>query len=224
MRRFFLCGLTAAISAFGVVIASVDAIAQDNRLRDDASTTPAVSTTEVHAWKTIEIGGRKGVRAYRNALDAAAVRIGDSANEILGRPAFRYADARENVDLVVRSVAELGLEGENATLADIYGRARRLGLALCPAEVGPQLRLAYLNQPLGEVLHIAMEPVATYAGELTILALANGGTGPLLIGSAGRPDFMLPRTLRFVFALPQAGQAVQARRQDGEGTEVLSPP
>ncbi len=223
MRRFFLCGLTAAISAFGIAIASVDAIAQDNRLRDNTSTTPAVSTTEVQAWKTIEIGGRKGVRAYRDALDAAAVRIGDSANEILGRPAFRYADAKENVELVVRSVAQLGLEGESASLADIYGRARRLGLALCPAEVGPQLRLAYLNQPLGEMLHIAMEPVATYAGELTILALANGGTGPLLIGSDGRPDFLLPRTLRFVFALPQAGQA-QARRQDGEGAEVLSPP
>jgi|SRR5215204_6583314 hypothetical protein len=222
MRRFVLCSLMAAITAFGIAVTSVEAIAQDNPLRGNVSTAP-VALTEAQAWKTIEIGGRKGVRAYRDALDAGAVRIGDSANEILGRPAFRYADVRENVELVVRSVAELGLEGDGATLADIYGRARRIGLALCPAEVGPQLRLAYVDQPLGEVLHIAMEPVATYAGELTILALANGGTGPLLIGSDGRPDFLLPRTLRFVFALPQAGQA-QVRRQDGEATEVLSPP
>ena len=206
MRRFAQSGLAAFISVIGIALLTAQAAAQDDQSPDQTR-----ASVDIHAWKSIEIGTRKGVIAYRNALDSAAVRIGDSANEILGRPTFRYMTAKETVLLVIRSVAELGLESEAVSLADVYSRARRIGLVLCPAEVGPQLRLDYANQPLGEVLHIAMEPVATYAGDLTILALMNAGTGPLLIGSDGRPDFTIPRTFRFVFALPQAGQDVQAK-------------
>jgi hypothetical protein len=51
-----------------------------------------------------------------------------------------------------------------------------------------------------------MEPVATYSGNPTILALVNFGTGLALIGSDGRSEFMVPRTWRFVFALPANGR------------------
>jgi hypothetical protein len=66
--------------------------------------------------------------------------------------------------------------------------------------------LDYRNQPLGEALHIAMEPVATYSGNPTILALANWGTGLLLIGSDGRSESMVLRKSRFVFAVPTRGR------------------
>jgi hypothetical protein len=211
MRRFVRYGFTAALSAAVIGLLAAPAGAQGNQPLGDRSPAAVASPADVQAWKAIDIGTRKGVIAYRNALDVAAVRVGDSANEILGRPAFRYVNAKEKIDLVIRSGADLGLESEAASLASVYSRARLLGLALCPAEVGLQLRLDYANQPLGEVLHIAMEPVATYAGDLTILALMNAGTGPLLIGSDGRPEFMVPRSFRFVFALPQAGQDVQAK-------------
>src|SRR5262249_58489562 len=52
---------------------------------------------------------------------------------------------------------------------------------------------------LGEALDIAMEPVSTYAGEPTILALVNFGTGLALIGADERLDSMVPRPRRFVF-------------------------
>ena len=51
-----------------------------------------------------------------------------------------------------------------------------------------------------------MEPVATYGGEPTILTLANWGTGLLLIGRDGRPEAMVFRKSRFVFALPTKGR------------------
>jgi hypothetical protein len=83
------------------------------------------------------------------------------------------------VELVLLSAADLGFKSQSS-LADVYKRARKVGLELCPAEVGPQLRLDYRNQPRGEALHIAMQPLATYSGEPTILALANFAPSGLL--------------------------------------------
>src|SRR5215813_3927513 len=153
-------------------------------------------------WRTMTIGSYKGVNAYRDALDAAKIKIGDAADEILGRSAFPYVGERTEVELAVVSAAELGVESESS-LADFYNRARQLGLMLCPAEVALQLRLDYRDQPLGEALIIAMEPVNTYAGEATILSLVNWGTGLTLLGGTGRSDFMVPPYLRFVFAFPE---------------------
>src|SRR5262245_11772264 len=56
-------------------------------------------------WRTIALGTRKGVDGYRDALEAASMKIGDDADEILGRPAFPYASARIEHELVVLSVA-----------------------------------------------------------------------------------------------------------------------
>jgi hypothetical protein len=164
-------------------------------------------------WRTITLGAYKGVDAYRDALDSAGIKIGDSAGEILGQPAFPYATMKIDVELVLFSTAELGVESDETSLSDVYKRARQAGLELCPAEVGPQLRLHYRNQPLGETLDIAMEPVATYSGSPTILALGNWGTGLLLIGRDGRSESMVSRISRFVFALPTNGR-LEAMRDD----------
>jgi hypothetical protein len=152
----------------------------------------------------ITIGEYKGVNALRAAIDASPCRIGlgDSADEILGRPAFPYSKTRRQLDLVVVSVAALGFDADGAALRDVYRRAVRIGLELCPAEVGPMLRLAYLDQPIGESLHIAMRPVSTYDGELVDLTLLNGGAGLLLIGGEANPDLVLDGTTRLVFVRP----------------------
>ncbi|MGA7488444.1 MAG: hypothetical protein WBW74_16095 [Xanthobacteraceae bacterium] len=163
--------------------------------------------TRFQVWRTITLGTYKGVDAYRDALEAAGIKIGNAADEILGRPAFPYARTKTDVELALVSAPELGVETESA-LADVYKRATHLGLALCPPEVGPHLRLVYRNQPLGESLNIAMEPVATYGGEATILSLVNFGSGLALLGGNGEAEFMVPRTFRFVFALPR----LEARR------------
>jgi hypothetical protein len=153
-------------------------------------------------WRTTTLGFQKGVDRYRDALEAAKIKIGDAADEILGRPAFSYVREKTIAELTVVSAAELGV-GAESTLADVYHRGSQLGLLLCHPEVGPQLRLDYRDQPLGESLLIAMEPVRTYDGAPTILSLMNFGSGLALVGSDGRPESKVSGYLRFVFALPQ---------------------
>ena len=195
--------LPALAICLGLVTFSSAALAQEQPISRGLSSGLDLSTqAPFRTWRTITIGSYKGVNAYRDALDEAKIKIGDAADEILGRAGFPYAREETVVELTVVSAAELGVESESS-LADFYNRARQLGLMLCPAEVALQLRLDYRDQPLGETLIIAMEPVNTYSGEPTILSLVNWGTGLALLGGTGRSDFMVHPYLRFVFAFPE---------------------
>jgi hypothetical protein len=204
---------TPLVMWLGFAVSLSAALAQDEPILGPQSSGLNVNKpAHFQIWRKITLGTYKGVDAYRDALDSARIKIGDAADEILGRPAFPYGRMKIDVELAVLSAAELGVESESS-LSDVYKRARQVGLELCPAEVAPQLRLDYRDQPLGDALNVAMEPVATHSGEPTILALVNFGTGLALIGSDGRSEFMVPRTWRFVFALPTDGR-LEARRGD----------
>jgi hypothetical protein len=192
----------------------------------------APTASEAPIWKTITVGGSKGVNAIRAAMEIAPcpISIGDEADEVLGRPAFPFVKTPIELDLVVLSVFELGFGDKvarndielgasvEASLHDIYARAVALGFELCPAEVGPALRLNYLDQPLGEFLRIAMKPVARYGGELVAFTLSNVGVGLLLDGDNGHPDFTLPGAVRLVLVRPRADTIMSgAGHQSGEG-------
>jgi hypothetical protein len=168
--------LAAAILCLAAWLPAADTFAQGEP-RDPGQLTAAGHGPGVRIWRKITIGARKGVDGYRDALEAASIKIGDDADEILGRPAFPYSKARLDLELAVISVAELGIEPSAASLSNVYRRAGQVGLELCPPEVGPQLRIDYRDQPRGEALHIAMLPVATYDGRPTIFALTNAGSG-----------------------------------------------
>jgi hypothetical protein len=172
-----------------------------------------ISATATPIWKTIAIGTYKGVDAVRAAMDAAPcpIALGDWADEILGRPSFPFSRKPTELDLVVVSVADLGFGDQGAPLRDIHARALASGLELCPAETGPVLRLNYLDQPLGEFLHVAMRPVARYSGELVDFTLGNGGSDLMLIGGDARPEVVLPGIVRLVFVRPRPDAISSAR-------------
>jgi hypothetical protein len=151
-------------------------------------------------WKTITLGTYDSAAALREAVRRYTGRL---AGQGLDGPNFSVSKTKTHIDLVLLSVAELGFEGESAPLAEIYSRATQLGLEPVPAEVAPQLRLQYLDQPVGEFLHIAMKPLATERGDFVGLSLANGGAGLLLLGGDGRPNLSVPSTVRVVFARPR---------------------
>jgi len=112
-----------------------------NRLGKASSTTspktPIKSAADVSAWKTIAMGTFANAFALVNALDKAHCGIGASAAEVLARPAFPLGTTRTSLELLAVSVTELGFEADTASLADIYERARQLGLGLAPAEAAP---------------------------------------------------------------------------------------
>ncbi|TFV40439.1 hypothetical protein [Bradyrhizobium niftali] len=166
---------------------------------------PIKSAVDVSVWRTITIGTFANVFALSTALDAVGCGIGNSAGEILARPTFTLRGAKTNVELFTVSVAELGFKIDTASLADIFARAKQLGFGLAAAEVGPQLRLQYIDQPIGEFLIIGMEPIRTWTGAPVILNVANGGAGLILIGQDGSADAQISVASRFVFVRTNEG-------------------
>ena len=151
-------------------------------------------------WRTLKLGtGLKTAADFRKALKTADCNIGEWGNNILGQPAFTVADKETEVELVIASGTDLGFKG-SATRADIYKRAQELGLDLCPNEVGPQLRLQYTDQPNGEWLLIAMEPITGSDGDLVVFRVSRDDDGEQwLLGRYGRPDIVWLAGNRWVF-------------------------
>ncbi|NMB91825.1 hypothetical protein GYA37_03190 [candidate division WWE3 bacterium] len=148
------------------------------------------------SFKIVEVGTYKDVKSLRKALEESGVQIGDWAGDILNKT--KLSKSKQSLDLVVLSVKELGFP-QGTQLKDIYEAAKNQGLDLCPAEVGPQLRLQYPDQPNGEWLVIAMEPIKDSGGALGLFRVGCGGGGLWLNAYNGNPDNFWNGNNRFVF-------------------------
>jgi hypothetical protein len=202
----FAIALVVAFCQFNNAWAQVPSSREDGSRQREAERTTSLNArivSDLPIWKRVTLGTLNSAHAVRDALEAAHVHIGDAANEVLGRPAFTFSQTKIESDLVVVAVTDLGFGEAGASLGDVYTRAKQLGLALCPAEVAPYLRLQYLQQPVGEILQIAMNPVTTYGGAPVDLAVADGGEGLLLVGGEARSDRVVSGTVHFVFVRPR---------------------
>ena len=165
-----------------------------------AEITYSKTAVRFKVWRTIKLGtGLKTADDFRNALKREGMKVDDRADDLLGQKAFTASESEKVADLVVVSLAELGFKNR-AKREDIYKRAQELGLDLCPAEVGPQLRLQYKDQPKGEWLLIAMEPITDSAGGLDVFGVARGGNDRWLSGGCGCPADFWYGGHRWVFA------------------------
>ena len=126
-------------------------------LSGSAPPTPIKSAAGTRVWKSVQIGTFVSNRALYGALEDADCSIGDTAEEISALQ-FTLSSIAMKLDLVGLA-SELGIIHENVALEDIYAQAQKLGFALAAAEVGPQLRLQYFDQPIGDSLEIAMTPI-----------------------------------------------------------------
>ncbi len=157
-----------------------------------------VQPSKFKVWKTLKLGtGIKDGDGFYRAITAKKIRIRVSAKNILFEPQFEVAAEETEINIIVVSVAELGLKDQTRT-KDVYARAQELGLKLCPSEVGPQLCLQHPDQIKRETLHIGM---AVGEDSPHLFCVEQDDNGPRFFSSQDRSDDLwFPRD-RFVFVL-----------------------
>lgn len=80
-------------------------------------------------------------------------------SERYGNQPYYFKKEKESLELISVRVKDLFSDDGWHPLTEIYERAKKLGLELAPAATGPYLRFKLVDQPEGERLYIAMEPV-----------------------------------------------------------------
>lgn len=147
--------------------------------------------------KEIAIGGKNAKELERD-LAEKGYKTSDLAKKMMESEDFKPLKKAEKLDLVVLSVKDLGFP-EGATGQKIYEQAQKLGLEIVPAEVGPQLRLQYEDQPMGEWFSIGMEPLAV-SGYLGVLHVNHSVNGRWLNYGNGYPGDHWASSDRWVFS------------------------
>lgn len=165
----------------------------------------AAQADDWRIWKTVKLGAFKTGDEYLRALKKANVNIDDGVEQLLNHPEFTCAKQEIEIDLAVMQVWQLGFRPE-AHYVDIWKRAIERGFSLCPAEVGPALRLAYGDQPQIDRLVIGMQSLPCEKGGRGIFVVDNPHPEPFgvwLRTDDGRRKAKLPMHWQLVFQRPR---------------------
>jgi len=118
--------------------------------------------------------------------ESLKIRVSDYVKDMMQKIGTREHPAlkeKEMFSLVRLKVHDLGFpKGKYPTTNEIYKRIEELGLELCPPETGPQYRIQYTNQPMGEWFRIGMKQIADRGGSPSIFGLGRRDDG-LWLGS-----------------------------------------
>jgi len=97
--------------------------------------------------RTVEIGGLTKLQLIQK-LQQQPILMNESAERLFADDKFPISNTKYILQTAELTVGDLGFP-DGATIVEIFKKAIELGLELCPLELGPYLRLAYLDQPEG---------------------------------------------------------------------------
>jgi hypothetical protein len=97
--------------------------------------------------RAVQVGGLTKLELIRK-LSRNGISINEYAERLLESEHFTTSGSRYSAVTVELTIRDLGFP-QGAAMAEIYAKAGALCLALCPPELGPHLRLQYLDQPEG---------------------------------------------------------------------------
>ncbi|WP_129688375.1 helicase [Gottfriedia acidiceleris] len=97
--------------------------------------------------RVVEIGGLTKSQLIEK-LQQSSISMNEYGEMLLKDDHLTVSNTKYSLQTVELTVGDLGfLEG--ATTPQIYKKAMELNLELCPLELGPYIRLSYLDQPEG---------------------------------------------------------------------------
>jgi hypothetical protein len=100
------------------------------------------------------------------AMRKLGIELNDAGRALFAHEGFTTSEVTTVIETVEIAVTQLGLT-DGATIAKIVERAHQLALSPCSLELGPYLRLQYLDQPEGHARHPHTQHSAP-PGSLTI--------------------------------------------------------
>lgn len=161
--------------------------------------------TDKLIFREIWIGGVSKDDLLQN-LEKYHIGINEFGLKIISHNDFTTSPDRQKLQTVEISVGDLGFTN-GATIKEIYQKADDFGLNLCPPELGPHMRLQYLdpNQPIdpdkGNWQTIAMKEFSDDVDFPKGFYLRRREDGFWLRGYRTSSDFLWDPTDRFIFII-----------------------
>lgn len=97
--------------------------------------------------RKVEAGGLTKSQLLQK-LEQHSILINKLGENLFANDNFTTSDKTYSLKTVELNVRDLGFP-EGATMPQLFKKATQLGLKLCPLELGPHLRMNYLDQPEG---------------------------------------------------------------------------
>jgi len=150
---------------------------------------------------TLEEFERKIAQRNKNAGHSShGIHISDVVKYVMQRKDFPTLKSQEQISLVDLKVSDLGFN-ERMSILEIYRRSQKLGLELCPPEVGAYKCLQNTKQQLVESYHIAMKQIDNREGSPQVFSMVRSVDSSYLLDQTAYPSWSWSPNTELVFSL-----------------------